>query len=246
MKDFILQVTSQQELVPGVFSLTLKGFTQEYEPGQFVQVEVAENYEPFLRRPISICDVEDDNLQLVYRLKGRGTKLLAKKKTGDKVRVLGPIGYGFPIEGQRATLIGGGIGVPPLLGLAKKMHSQGMEVTALLGFKNQAEAILLPEFAKYGNLQVATLDGSLGHKGLVTELITNKDDLVYACGPEGLFRTLETLGVKGYYSLEKRMACGVGVCLGCNITVIKEEKELRQRVCHDGPVFPIGSVKWGD
>lgn len=255
MNEYLLPVIEHKEIAPEIFSLYLKGNLDDFEPGQFVQVEVSESLEPFLRRPISICEIDKKGIRLVYRTKGRGTKLLAQKLAsrdqsnvgGTNLRIFGPLGHGFPIVGDKATLIGGGIGVPPLLGLSKKMRQQGMKITALLGFNTKENAILIDEFKNYAAVQLATLDGSLGHRGLVTELIKDRDTPVYACGPEALLRALDRLNFTGYYSLERRMACGMGVCLGCNITVLtKDKKELRQRVCYDGPVFPLGSVKWGE
>ncbi len=255
MNEYLLPVIEHKEIAPDIFSLYLKGNLKNYEPGQFVQVEVSESLEPFLRRPISICEIDKKGIRLVYRTKGRGTKLLANKLASRDqnnygktyLRIFGPLGHGFPIIGNKATLIGGGIGVPPLLGLAKKMWQQGMKITALLGFNTKENAILIDEFKNYAEVLIATLDGSLGHRGLVTELITDNATPVYACGPEALLRALERFNLTGYYSLERRMACGIGVCLGCNITVLtKDKKELRQRVCYDGPVFPLGFVKWGE
>lgn len=244
MKDNQFTIIEQREIAKEIFSLTLLGDIGEYEPGQFVQVEVSDTLEPFLRRPISICDIDNDKMRLVYRKKGRGTFLLSQKQVGARLKVLGPLGHGFPQKGPKATLIGGGIGVPPLLGLAKSMYLKGIKIKTLLGFNNKESAILLDEFAVVSDLSIATIDGSLGHKGLVTDLIDDRDSLFYACGPEALFKSLEREKLEGYYSLEKRMACGVGVCLGCNITVNNGDKDVRKRVCYDGPVFPIGSVRW--
>lgn len=260
--DNSLSVIEHVEIQPNIFSLKLAGNYENYNPGQFVQIEVSESLEPFLRRPISICDANNNTLHLVYRVSGRGTKLLSKKRAadghiiGDQVKVLGPLGNGFPLDNVpkddfRVLLIGGGIGVPPLLGVARKLFEKGVKVQVCLGFNSQENAILLDEFHKYSDVMIATLDGSLGHKGLVTDLLTQIESplpIVYACGPEPLLLALERLELKGFYSLERRMACGTGVCLGCNITTYnaKENVLSRQRVCHDGPVFPIGSVKWGD
>ena len=247
MKNSDFEILHHKEIADGIFDLTLKGGYLEFEPGQFVHVEVTSRLEPFLKRPISICDADPNSLKLVYRVVGKGTKILSEKKPGETLKILGPVGHGFDVNGiKQATIVGGGIGVPPLLGLARKMHAQGIDLEILLGFNSASDAILISEFENYGRMKVATVDGSLGYKGVVTELISDKERTVFACGPEPRYHTLEKQGLKGFYSLERRMACGVGVCLGCNISVKEDERTLRKRVCYNGPVFHIGSVVWSD
>ncbi|MDD4693987.1 MAG: dihydroorotate dehydrogenase electron transfer subunit [Firmicutes bacterium] len=245
--DVRFEILEQKKIAPDIYQLLVSKGYQNFQPGQFVQVEVSETLEPFLRRPISICDANQNALKLIYKVVGKGTKLLSQNKVGDKLRIFGPLGQGFVYSDiKEATIVGGGIGVPPLLGLAKAMYQQGTKVEILLGFNTESQAILVDEFKKYGRVHIATLDGSLGHRGLVTDLIKDQGKTIFACGPEPLYHTLEKYNLKGYYSLERRMACGVGVCLGCNINVTKDGKTARRRVCHDGPVFPIGSVIWGE
>lgn len=209
------------------------------KPGQFVQVAVPGHS---LRRPISICEVRGDCLRLVFQIRGSGTAALAELKEGDHIGLLGPLGNGFPVEEPGSVLlIGGGIGVPPLLGTARAL---GERASVLLGFRNREAVILEEDFRQAAGLvKIATDDGSYGAPGLVTDLADEIDcDAIFACGPLPMLRSAKALangrGVPCFLSLEERMACGVGACLGCAVALQQDGEEPGfARVCRDGPVF---------
>lgn len=216
------------------------------EPGQFAQIYLPGHT---LRRPISICgiDRERGELRFVFQVRGQGTAELAAYRAGDKLEILAPLGNGFPIDRTKKTLlIGGGIGVPPLLGAA---HALGAGAVAVLGFRNKDAVILEEDFRAAGaKVLIATDDGSYGHHGLVTELAQNEDfDVLMACGPGPMLKAAKALAqakaAAGYLSLEQRMACGVGACLGCAVALVDGTgKEYYGHVCKDGPVFEMGRV----
>ena len=221
-------------------------------PGQFVHVRCGEGL--LLRRPISICSwsVEGDLIRMVFEARGEGTRWLAQRQVGEELDVLGPLGHGFQMEPQgRYLLVGGGIGVPPMLGCAK--HA-GVNNTAILGFRSQANAMLVEEFATCcGQVRVATDDGSMGHHGFVDALVReelerNSDyTAVLACGPKPMLRSVakvaEAMGVPCQVSMEERMGCGVGACLVC---ACKGADGHQKHVCKDGPVFDSKEVAWDD
>ena len=221
-------------------------------PGQFVHVRCGEGL--LLRRPISICSwsVEGDLIRMVFEARGEGTRWLAQRQVGEELDVLGPLGHGFQMEPQgRYLLVGGGIGVPPMLGCAK--HA-GVNNTAILGFRSQGNAMLVEEFATCcGQVRVATDDGSMGHHGFVDALVReelerNSDyTAVLACGPKPMLRSVakvaEAMGVPCQVSMEERMGCGVGACLVC---ACKSADGHQKHVCKDGPVFDSKEVSWDD
>ena len=225
------------------------------QPGQFLQLKVGDGLDPLLRRPISICDYDPASqlLTLVYRIAGRGTDLLSKKKPGDLLDVFGPIGRGFPYEdltsGQRVLLIGGGIGTPPLYYLAKELSRKGIQLTTIIGCLSQVDRILFDEFAELGEARVATVDGSCGLQGTVLDALDPAEswDRFYSCGPPAMLRALQDYwgdtDIEGYVSMEERMACGIGACFGCIVKVDREiYPEGYQKVCVDGPVFAFREV----
>lgn len=220
-------------------------------PGQFVHLRCADKP---LRRPISICEILPDALRLVFAVRGEGTAWLSQCKAGESIDVMGPLGNGFPLqEGKAALFVGGGIGTPPLLEAAKQYTGKA---DAVLGFRNKAAAILLPDFERHcETVLVTTDDGSLGTQGLVTDDMrlayqVTKYDVVYACGPAAMLKAVqalaEQLGSKCYVSLEERMGCGVGACLVCACKTQKagDEKAAYRHVCKDGPVFLAKEVVW--
>lgn len=249
-------VVDQHEIAASIYELTLQGdLTLELgEPGQFVHLKVTNTIDPLLRRPISISRIDKQNKQftLIYRKDGRGTSLLSEKKVGEVVDVLGPLGHGFPIEetneGETALLIGGGIGVPPLYELSRQLVNKGVKVIHILGFQSENVVFYDKELSEFGKTYVATVDGSYGSQGFVTDVITNEGitfDTLYACGPTPMLKALETSfpNRKVFLSLEERMACGIGACYAC-VCHTKEEQSGHsyKKVCTDGPVFRAGEV----
>lgn len=209
--------------------------------GQFVQVQVPGFY---LRRPISVCRTPDgETMVLVYKTVGEGTARMAEMKAGETVNLFGPLGNGFPVEERDVLLIGGGVGVPPLLETAARYRRSGHHVTAVLGFNDASGRILEKEFAELGcDVYTATMDGSYGTKGTVMDSIRENhidERFVMACGPLPMLKAVSESYDEGYVSLEARMACGMGACMGC---VVKDQEGGSLRVCKDGPVFAIGKA----
>lgn len=209
--------------------------------GQFVEIEV-EGY--FLRRPISICEIKENEIVIIYKVVGDGTKVMSSWTSNKEVSLFGPCGNGFPLLDEDITLIGGGIGVPPLYECAKRYIANNKNVNVILGFNTKEDCILEEEFKKLGcEVNVATMDGSYGDKGTVLDSIDKnniKVNTILACGPLGMLKAINDKYDKGYLSLEARMACGMGACMGC---VVKDVNDNSLRVCHDGPVFEIGRIK---
>ncbi|MEN1934398.1 dihydroorotate oxidase B electron transfer subunit [Paenibacillus sp. 102] len=249
-------VVNQTEIAKNIYELVLQGdlVQQMNDPGQFVHIKVAEGITPLLRRPISICNVDQDKNEftMLYRAEGQGTKTLAKRKQGELVDVLGPLGHGFPVEeaesGQTALLVGGGIGVPPLYELSQRLVAKGVRVIHILGFQTKEVVFYEEKFAELGDTYVATVDGTHGTKGFVTDVIDSYGidfDILYSCGPLAMLRALEGRYKerKAYISLEERMGCGIGACFAC-VCHLQEDPSGHsyKKVCSDGPVFPIGEV----
>ncbi|WP_027408197.1 dihydroorotate dehydrogenase electron transfer subunit [Anoxybacteroides tepidamans] len=254
MKTEQMTIVHQEPIAKNIYKLTLAGalVQQMNEAGQFVHIKVSEQANPLLRRPLSLCDInkEASECTILYRKEGAGTTLLSQKKTGDAVDVLGPLGNGFPLEavqaGQRALLVGGGIGVPPLYELAKRLVNKGVKVTSVLGFQTNEAVFYEREFAEFGETYVATVDGSYGMKGFVTDVIDERGlsfDVLYACGPKPMLRALEQKfpNKEVYLSLEERMGCGIGACFACVCRVPGSDTAYK-KVCSDGPVFKAGEV----
>ena len=228
------------------FIVSAPEFADVAQAGQFAQIKVTGKT---LRRPISICAVDRTlgTLRFVFQIRGEGTEELAKVRQGDMLDILAPLGMGFPLfEGKRAMLIGGGIGVPPLLQAAA---FYGENSVAALGFRNKDAVILTEDFEKLGTKTItATDDGSFGYNGLVTDLIEAENaDVIYACGPTPMLKAVKAFAQKRniecYLSLEERMACGVGACLGCATKLLRENgEEYYGHVCKDGPVFNSEAV----
>ena len=208
-------------------------------PGQFAQIYVPGKT---LRRPISICDAEGGKLRFVFQIRGEGTAVLSQTRVGDSWDILAPLGHGFELgdTARKACFVGGGIGVPPLLAAAKSFGANAVVVT---GFRSKSAVILQDDFTKKGNRVIlATDDGSAGHHGLVTECLPDDCEVLFACGPTPMLRALtaeaEKRGIECQISLEQRMACGIGACLGCAVKLKTEDGGWRHgHVCKDGPVF---------
>lgn len=247
-------VLSHERIAENIYELVLQGsLVDEIQaPGQFVHVKVGTGIDPLLRRPISIAchDPEQHTMTLIYRAEGKGTRLLSLVDRSDRVDVLGPLGNGFSVEDQRKTalLIGGGIGVPPLYGLSRKLVESGWEVKHILGFQNESVSFYEDKFGELGLTYVATVDGSLGSEGFVTDVISEEKpdfDVFYSCGPTPMLKALERQleGKRGFISLEERMGCGIGACFAC-VCHKQDDPEGSSyvKVCSDGPVFPVGAV----
>ncbi|MCF0131471.1 MAG: dihydroorotate dehydrogenase electron transfer subunit [Pseudobutyrivibrio sp.] len=240
------KVISQSVLAEGVYSLIIETKAANYAvPGQFVSL-YCQDHSRLLPRPISICEIDKDvsTLRLVYRVAGKGTDEFSKLTSGDTIEILGPLGNGFPLEGGKPMVVGGGIGVPPMLQLTKELEGS---VTAVMGYRND-DMFLTEEFVdNAAELVIATDDGSVGTCGTVVDAIIENNieaDVIYACGPKPMLRALAQYAaehdIKCYVSMEERMACGVGACLGCvcQSTDVDDHSHVHnKRVCADGPVF---------
>ncbi len=228
--------------------------TTRYEPGQFLHIRVTDSFDFLLRRPLSLCKVDllHNRLTVVYRVQGAGTKRLSTKQVGDALDVLGPLGRGYQIhkEDHASLLIGGGVGVPPLVELARQLHELGQMVHAVVGFQSSQQAILLSDLAQYGSVTVLTDDGSIGKKGIVTDVLRtefcNGFDRYYACGPTPMLKAvqqvLRTADLPGYLSLEERMGCGIGICVGCVHPIMRDGHVANMKTCKEGPVFAAEEV----
>ena len=251
------QVFFQQEIAPGIYDMWLTTeLAQEAKAGQFIGV-YPHDKSKILPRPISICEVDKGNnrLRIVYRVAGGGTEEFSSYKAGKKVDILGILGNGFPLDAaksKKVVLMGGGIGIPPMLELAKELSVAGENVTAVLGYRDR-NLFLKEDLDKYADVVIVTEDGSVGVKGNVLTAMEEKNiqaDVIMACGPMPMLRAIkrysEEKNCKAYISLEERMACGVGACLGC-VCKTKEKDHHSHvnnaRICTDGPVFDAEDVE---
>ena len=236
MKQGIFTIVSNEALTDVVYKMVLEGDTSAITNcGQFVDLRLPEKY---LRRPISVCDYDEATLTLIYKVVGSGTEIMATLPVGTKLDVLTGLGNGYDttLSGDRPVLVGGGVGVPPMYNLCKKLIAQGKRPQVVLGFNVASEIFLADAFKKLGaEVHIATADGSVGTKGFVTDVIKNLDyTYFYSCGPMPMFKAMETvMQTPGQYSFEERMGCGFGACMGCTI----QTKSGYKRVCKDGPVF---------
>ncbi|MCP8615964.1 dihydroorotate dehydrogenase electron transfer subunit [Salirhabdus salicampi] len=253
MKINDLTITSHKEIAKDIYEMKLTGEALQMPlPGQFVHVKVGRGTDPLLRRPISVCDTEGQSFTMLYRAEGKGTTQLSKEQAGQRVNVLGPLGNGFPTDsispGETALLVGGGIGVPPLYYLSKTLQAKGVNVIHVLGFQTKDVVFYKEEFTKLGPTYVATVDGTEGTKGFVTDVIVSEDlsfDALYSCGPTPMLKALEQQygNQRMYLSLEERMGCGIGACFACVCRTQADPNGVDYRkVCSDGPVFPAGEV----
>lgn len=236
MKQVIFEISSNQALTQDVYKMVLQGDTSGItNPGQFVEIALPGK---FLRRPISVNDWDADSLSLIYKVVGQGTEQMAQLPVGTKLDMLTGLGNGYNTarSGDKPVLVGGGVGVPPLYALCKKLLAQGKHPSVVLGFNKESEIFLKEEFEALGvPVSIATADGSVGTKGFVTDVLRGLDySYFYACGPMPMFRAMEqVVKTSGEYSFEERMGCGFGACMGCSI----QTKSGTKRVCKDGPVF---------
>lgn len=251
----VMIVKSQKEIGRNIFEMKLQGklVDEITSPGQFVHIRPSDSYDMLLRRPISIAsiDIEAQEMTILYRAEGQGTLSLSKKREGDTVDVLGPLGNGFPIEeteaGQTAFLIGGGIGVPPLYELSKQLTAKGVRCVHVLGFESEDVVFYEDKFNELGETHIVTVDGTMGTQGFVTnvmEKLGNDFETYYSCGPMPMLNAVQNAyeGKKGYLSFEQRMGCGVGACFACVCETTEKSDKAYIKVCSDGPVFPAGVV----
>ncbi len=244
MQQMILTIEENKPLAPNVYRLRLFGKgMEEQRPGQFINLLLPGR---FLRRPISVYDWEEDRVTVVYKTVGHGTEQLAQMKPGEKLDTLTGLGNGYDLSkaGERPLLLGGGAGVPPMYLLARRLKEQGREVTAVLGFNTREEVFAEEAFQALScRVHVATADGSYGKKGFVTDVMPENYSYVYACGPEPMLRAVyRAVKTSGQFSLEERMGCGFGACMGCSIQTASGPK----RICKEGPVFEKEEILWAD
>ena len=236
MKQGIFVIRSNEALTDVVYKMVLEGDTSAITNcGQFVDLRLPEKY---LRRPISVCDYDVQTLTLIYKVVGSGTEIMSTLPAGTELDVLTGLGNGYDtsLSGDRPLLVGGGVGVPPMYNLCKKLIAQGKKPQVVLGFNVASEIFLAEDFKALGaEVYIATADGSVGTKGFVTDVIKNLTySYFYSCGPMPMFKAMETvMQTPGQYSFEERMGCGFGACMGCTI----QTKSGYKRVCKDGPVF---------
>ncbi len=241
MKEVVTTIKRNKKIAPGVYELVLKGDVKDCNrPGTFVHIQIDGCY---LRRPISICDLKKDELTLLYKVLGRGTDILSRTK--GKLNILTNLGTGYNLKNARkhTLLIGGGIGIPPLFMLAKELIKKGIEVTMIMSFNTKADMFYVNEFEKLGaKVIVTTVDGTYGIKGFAMDAMKNlKYDYLYTCGPMAMLKAIYkmTEGL-GEYSLEERMGCGTGTCMGCTLETRKGPKQI----CKHGPVFCGKDLLW--
>ena len=246
-------VLSQAEIAPAIFDMWIEtSLAAQAKPGQFIAV-FPKDKSTLLPRPISICEVREDKkaLRIVYRVAGQGTAEFSGYQAGDSIAILGTLGNGFPLEkgeGRKVFLMGGGIGVPPILELAKQMNADKMVV---VGYRD-SNTFLREDFEQIARVYIATEDGSVGTKGNVMNAIEENGieaDVIFACGPMPMLRAIKAYaaqkGIKAYISLEEHMACGVGACLGCVVSTKEVDHHSHvnnARICTDGPVFDAEDV----
>lgn len=240
MKNVILKVKENIKVGKDIYLMTLEGDTSEIKnTGEFINITVP-NY--YLRRPISVCDFTNNSVDILYKILGRGTNDLKDLKKGQELDCLIGLGNGFDLtKANNPLLIGGGIGIAPLLALAKSFYKSGIKPTLVYGARSKDDIVITDKLQKYTNLIICTDDGSLGFKGNVINCIKSSNinfDYYYACGPLKMLEYLSKEYPNGSLSLEARMGCGFGACMGCSIKTTNGPK----RVCKEGPVFDASEV----
>ena len=240
MKQVFLEIISNKHLTDSVMEMKLRGEVSTLRPGQFVNIKLDGL---FLRRPISVCNVEGDTLTIIYKIVGKGTEKMSEMKGGvlDVLSELGN-GYDLSLSGDSPLLIGGGVGVPPMYYLAKQLIKQGKKVSVILGFNTKSELFYEEEFKALGaSVVVTTVDGSYGVKGFVTTAMKEDYSYFYTCGPEPMLKAVfKESKTQGQLSFEERMGCGFGACMGCSCKTIYGNK----RICKEGPVLKKEELLW--
>jgi len=241
MKQSIFEILQNTPLTSTVYKMVLKGDTSEITAsGQFVNIKLDGFY---LRRPISVCDVNGDELTIIYKVVGKGTEQMAEMEKGS-LDILTGLGNGYDLlkSGEKPLLIGGGVGVPPMFMLCKELIKQGKDVTVILGFNTEDEVFYEQEFKNLGaKVFVTTVDGTKGTKGFVTDEMDREYSYFYTCGPEPMLKAIYKKSVtSGQFSFEERMGCGFGACMGCSCKTVTGYK----RICKDGPVLEKEEILW--
>jgi dihydroorotate dehydrogenase electron transfer subunit len=265
MKQFKAKIILNKKIAPEHYILSFKApkIAKDTKPGQFFNVRVSSSYQPLLRRPFGAHKISKDRVEILYKVVGKATEILSKKKKGNTLDALGPLGNGFELLSQKrnpslagrkyAILVSGGHGVAPLYALAEKLSALGSKLSVFMGAKSRKHVISEADFKKLGaKVYISTDDGSMGYKGLVTDLLNkklkgaslNKRRTIYACGPKPMLKEIARLGsrykIPCQVSLEEYVACGIGTCMGCAV----KTKEGFKLVCKDGPVFDAGEIVW--
>ena len=238
----IYEILYNFKIAPDVYSMVLAGDTSSLlAPGQFVNIKLEGK---FLRRPISVCDYNEETITLIYKVVGDGTEQMSKMKAGEKLDMLVGLGNGFNPEksGDKPLLIGGGVGIPPLYNLCKELLKMGKTPTVILGFNKKEEIFYEDAFKQLGaKVIVTTVDGSYGVKGFVTDAMDIEYSYFFTCGPMPMFKAIEKKAItSGQYSFEERMGCGFGACMGCSC----KTKYGNKRICKDGPVLYREEIVW--
>lgn len=250
------EILKIEKLIEGIYKFTLKAeeIAKNAKAGNFIEIQVSTTGEPFLRRPISIYNIDGDNIEIIFQVKGKGTEILSNKRIGDKINVLGPLGYGtFSVkEYKKVAIIGGGIGTYPLYELAKELKGKA-DVTMYMGFRNKDLVTLEKEFKDVCNKVVITTDdGSYMQKGFALDVLKSdcmqeKPDMIFACGPLPMLKAVQSFAnennIPCEMSLEERMGCGIGACLGCAVKVVSGTEPRYGHVCKVGPVFKSTDVE---
>lgn len=244
MKDTVLKITENRLLTENVFLMRMCGDVSDITaPGQFINIKLSGLY---LRRPISVCDKEGDTVTVIYKVVGKGTLRMSQMSEGEELTVLTGLGNGYDtsLSGERPLLLGGGVGVPPLYLLAKKLMAEGKKVSVILGFNTKSEVFFEKEFRNIGcDVTVTCADGSYGTKGFVTDAMPENYTYFYTCGPEPMLKAVYRASkTSGQMSFEERMGCGFGACMGCSCKTLTGYK----RICRDGPVMKKEEILWED
>lgn len=242
MKQSIFTILNNDALTESVYKMVLSGDTSAITaPGQFVNIQLDGL---FLRRPISVCDYDDNTLTIIYKVVGKGTQTMSSMTAGTKLDILTGLGNGYDLSlcGDAPVLLGGGVGVPPMYNLAKKLVEQGKNVSVILGFNTASEVFYEAEFKALGcAVQVTTVDGSYGEKGFVTDVLPESYTYFYTCGPEPMLKAVyRATCTSGQMSFEERMGCGFGACMGCSCKTLTGYK----RICKEGPVMKKEEILW--
>ena len=243
MKQGIFTIISNEALTDSVYKMVLSGDTSAITAsGQFVNIQLAGK---FLRRPISVCDYDSQPLTIVYKVVGKGTEQMSVMSAGEQLDILTGLGNGYDLSlsGDKPVLLGGGVGVPPMYNLAKKLIALGKDVTVILGFNTKSEVFYEEEFKALGcNVIVATADGSHGVKGFATTPLAELNyTYFYTCGPEPMLKAVyKATSTSGQMSFEERMGCGFGACMGCSCKTLTGYK----RICKEGPVMKKEEILW--
>ena len=248
MLEEIFTVSGNHQIADSIFRMELDGNTEGIAaPGQFVNIQLQGHY---LRRPISVCDWSDGKLTLIYKVVGSGTQDMCRLKAGETLSLLTGLGNGYDISDSEnacaqklgAVIVGGGVGVPPLYGLAKRLTQKGVMPDVILGFNTERECFCVEEFAELGlKVKITTIDGSRGIRGVVTDAMSGQK-YAYVCGPMGMLRAVYARVQDGQLSFEARMACGFGVCMGCSMRTRSGSK----RICKDGPVLKRSEILFSE